>query len=125
MDIKNIMSFLTVDESKKQKGTRHWKLQRVSALVVLVTALYLFFNMANLFRVPYSEVIDWISNPFNATVMLIFVWASFYHLSKGVEMIIEDYVDHELVNKIIPAINWAAAIFALIGMTSVIRSCGA
>lgn len=124
MDIKNILGFLTIDQAKVAKGSRHWKLQRVSAVVVLVTAIYLFFNMANLFRVSYSDAIGWISNPINATAMLIFVWASFYHLSKGVEMIIEDYVNHDLAKKIIPAINWAAAILALIGMTSVIRSCG-
>jgi len=125
MDIKNMLGFLTIDQDKVAKGSRHWKLQRVSALVVLVTALYLFFNVANIFRVSYADAIAWISSPFNATAMLVFVWASFYHLSKGVEMIIEDYVNHDLAKKIIPAINWAAAILALIGMTSVIRSCGA
>ena len=125
MEIKNILDFLSIDQAKAAKGTRHWKLQRVSALVVLVTAIYLFFNMADLFRVSYSEAIEWISSPLNASAMLIFVWASFYHLSKGLEMIIEDYVDHDLAKKIIPAINWTAAILALIGMTSVIRSCGA
>ncbi len=120
-----MLSFLTIDKDKVAKGSLHWKLQRISALVVLVTALYLFFNVANLFRVSHADAVAWISKPFNATAMLVFVWASFYHLSKGVEMIIEDYVNHDLAKKIIPAINWAAAILALIGMTSVIRSCGA
>ena len=93
--------------------------------MVLVTAIYLLFNVAHLFRVSYADAITWISKPFNATAMLVFVWASFYHLSKGVEIIIEDYINHDLAKKIIPAINWTAAILALIGMTSVIRSCGA
>ena len=99
-------------------------MQRISALVVLVLAMYLIFNMARFFHQPYAEASAWISNNFNAFAMFLFVFATFYHLSKGIEMVLEDYVSHDLANKLIHITRWVAAILALIGMVSVINSCG-
>jgi len=77
MDIKQtIMSFFTISEESNKKGTRHWRMQRVSALVVLVMGLYLIFNMARFFHQPYADASAWINNNFNATAMFIFVFAS-------------------------------------------------
>ncbi len=125
MDIKQtLMSFFTINEEASKKGTRHWRMQRISALVVLILALYLIFNMAHFFHRPYAEVSAWMNNNFNATAMFIFVFATFYHLTKGVEMVFEDYVSHDLANKLIVITRWVAAILALIGMVSIINSCG-
>jgi len=125
MDIKqSFIDLLTLDEASSQKGTRHWRMQRISAIVVLICAVYLIFTMARFFHQPYLAASTWLSNGFNATIMFIFVFATFYHLSKGVEMIIEDYVSHDLASKLIHFTRWAAAILALIGMVSVINSCG-
>ena len=44
----------------------------------------------------YAEVRAWLAAPFNATAMLLLVLALFWHAQLGAQVIIEDYVHHEL-----------------------------
>ena len=126
MSIKDtVVGLFTSSPESARKGTQHWRMQRISALFVLVCGIYLIFTMARFFHQPYAQASAWMSNGLNATVMFVFVFATFYHLSKGIEMVFEDYVSHDRAALLILITRWVAAIFALIGMVSIINSCGA
>ena len=44
------------------------------------------------FGIPFEQVANSLSTPFNSFMMLIFITATIFHLQQGLQVIIEDYV---------------------------------
>ncbi len=75
-----------------KSGYKHWWMQRVTALALIPLSVWLLFHLPNIFTASYAEAQLWMSDPWNAVTLLLFLWAAFYHALLGLEVIIEDYV---------------------------------
>jgi succinate dehydrogenase / fumarate reductase, membrane anchor subunit len=75
-------------------GTHHWIVQRVTAIALIPLSLWFIFMMACFAKegFVYADLIAWVVNPINATGLVLFAIAMFYHSALGVQVIIEDYV---------------------------------
>jgi len=89
-----------------KSGVEHFWQQRVTAVALVPLTLWFVWSVARYAGAPYGEVVAFLANPFNAAAMLLFVIAGIYHMTLGVQVIIEDYVPSEgpkfallLVNK--------------------------
>jgi succinate dehydrogenase / fumarate reductase membrane anchor subunit len=72
----------------------HWKLQRISAIILVPTTMYISIYLLNINNLSYLEVISDITS-FSGIFLLSFVsLVLFTHSSLGIETILEDYV-HE------------------------------
>lgn len=73
-------------------GFSHWWLQRMSAVLLMPTGLYLLWQLLALDSLQANEMTVWMQQPLNAIVMLVFVLSAAYHGALGVQVILEDYV---------------------------------
>jgi succinate dehydrogenase / fumarate reductase membrane anchor subunit len=76
-------------------GVTHWWTQRVSAVALVPLTVWFVACVASQFGAEYSSVTDWLSSPFQASLMAIYIAAIFYHSQLGLQTIIEDYVHVE------------------------------
>jgi succinate dehydrogenase / fumarate reductase membrane anchor subunit len=104
-----------------KQGFAHWWAQRVSALALLPLTLWFVWSIVALTGADQGSVQAWLSRPATAILMSLLVIATFYHLSKGVQVVIEDYLHREgvkltallLVNGLI-VLTAAAALFTIL-----------
>lgn len=76
-------------------GTHHWWAQRWTALALIPLTLWTVIRIIQHVGADRDEIVEWLSSPFDATVMVLLVIALFHHAQLGVQVVIEDYVHHE------------------------------
>jgi len=77
-----------------KEGASHWWSQRVTSVALLLLGLWF---VASLLRMPnfsYEVVITWIGMPVNAVLLLLLIPTLVYHSQLGVQVVVEDYVNH-------------------------------
>ena len=77
------------------EGVSHWWWQRLTAIALVPLSLW--FVVAFLSRVGagHDAVVQWLSSPIAATLLILFLAAMFYHGMLGVQVVVEDYVHSE------------------------------
>ena len=79
-------------------GVGHFIGQRVSAVALIVLAIWGVGSAAALARGGYDGARAWLSSPINAALLILLAVAGFYHVQIGMRTIIEDYI-HRHVSK--------------------------
>ena len=72
-----------------KNGTAHWWAQRVSAAALVLLCLWFAVSLTAL---PLGAVVDFISAPHNAILLIPLAATLAYHSFLGVQVVIEDYV---------------------------------
>lgn len=78
-----------------KSGVAHWWAQRVSAIALVPLTLWFVACLASQFGAGYASLTDWLSSPFQASLLSIYLAAIFYHSQLGLQVVIEDYVHTE------------------------------
>ena len=105
-----------------KEGTGHFWSQRLTALALVPLVLWLAFSVASLPGMDYVAIREWLSQPFNAIVMILFLIAGFHHARLGLQVVIEDYVSsHVTRTAAIIAVTFIAAALGVTGVFSVLR----
>ena len=76
-------------------GTRHWWMQRVTAVALVPLALWFAVAIIKMTGSSHGEAITWVQSPFNAIMLLLLIVATFHHMQLGLQVVIEDYVHRE------------------------------
>ncbi|HUN50726.1 MAG TPA: succinate dehydrogenase, hydrophobic membrane anchor protein [Candidatus Sulfotelmatobacter sp.] len=76
-------------------GTEHWLRQRMTALALIPLVLLFVACMVSLTGADRSTVIATLGRPVPAGITLLLIFAGFWHLKLGGQVIIEDYVHGE------------------------------
>jgi succinate dehydrogenase, hydrophobic membrane anchor protein len=76
-------------------GFSHWWLQRMSAVLLLPTGLYLLWQFIALDSLAAEVMVQWIKSPLNAGMLLIFMLSAAYHGALGIQVVLEDYINHK------------------------------
>lgn len=97
-------------------GVHHWWLQRMTAIANIPLMLWFVFSIASHAGAGYAEVQAWMSSPFVAVATLLLIYATFYHATLGLQVVIEDYV-HEKGVKFAALIGMKYA-FIVLGVAS-------
>jgi succinate dehydrogenase / fumarate reductase membrane anchor subunit len=92
-----------------KSGTTHFLHQRMTAVVLIPLAIW--FVIAGLAQVGNSQasVAAFFAHPVNAILMFLFLSAALYHMTIGIQVIIEDYVHCEAVKLLLVIVNRLAA----------------
>ncbi len=104
-----------------KEGTHHFWVQRVSAVALVPLTMWLVAEMVLLTGAGRDEVLDFLSSPYHAIMMILLVIAGFYHLKLGIQVILEDYVHGEgaklvtsLLNTFVCFAGGAVSVFAVL-----------
>jgi len=73
-------------------GFHHWWVERLTAIALVPLALWFAIGVIRVAGASYAEFTYWLSRPWNAALMIMFVSAGCVHGKMGMEVIVEDYV---------------------------------
>ena len=85
------------------EGTRHWRSQRYSALILLLLTAWVLWTGVSLAGADYATARSAMGAPVNAGMVILLAGAVFYHVQLGLQVVIEDYVH-------VPALEFALLI---------------
>ena len=86
------MSINIGNTRRMSEGTKHFLLQRVSAILNIPLTIFLLIVIFNLPGMSYSEITQCINNPFITILLLILFINYSLHMKLGMQTIIEDYI---------------------------------
>jgi succinate dehydrogenase / fumarate reductase membrane anchor subunit len=104
-------------------GTHHWKMIRLTALALLLLAVY---PLVGFFIYAVyggrAAAIEWLRSPFAATGVILFLIAGFYHAAGGLQTVIEDYVHCACVKSAsLFLVAFGCAAFAILGVLATLK----
>ena len=86
-------------------SVQHWKFQRISAVILIPIILFSLYYVVNLGTLPYDQLIDDLGSLNGFIITTLFMGFILFHSSMGMEVIIEDYVHTENLQKNIVSIS--------------------
>lgn len=80
-----------------RSGVHHAHMQKVTSIAALPLTAWLIWSVVNLAIEggSFGLVTDWLNEPINAILLILFVISSFYHTALGLQVPIDDYVHSE------------------------------
>lgn len=79
-----------------KEGVEHWWAQRITAIALVPLTLWFVIAIIGLVGADLEAVQDWVGRPLPAILLMLLLIAIFYHVSLGLQVVIEDYVHPEL-----------------------------
>ena len=103
-------------------GTGHFIWQRVTAIAVALSGIWLLGVLLSLRTASYPYIRDLVVDPINATVLIVFLLGAFWHARLGLQVVIEDYVHTPLTAGIAHFANiFVCALASIAGVLAVLR----
>lgn len=103
------------------EGSRHWWLQRISALLLIPLTLWFMFAILDHIGDAHWLATAWIARPEVAAALIAYLVFLFFHAQLGLQVIIEDYVSSRRARRktllALQAVNWlgaAVAVFSVV-----------
>ena len=105
-----------------KSGVHHFWHQRVTAVALVPLVLWFVWSVVVYTGAPHEEVVYFLQQPFNAAAMLLLVLAGLYHMSLGLQVVIEDYIHAEGMKiALLLATRFAAFAVATISALAILR----
>jgi succinate dehydrogenase / fumarate reductase membrane anchor subunit len=86
-------------------GVGHWIGERVAAVALVPLTLWAAFGVLRLAANDYGFAVAWISQPLNATLMVLTLAISFWHMHAGLRVVVEDYIQVTLNKSVLLILN--------------------
>ena len=103
-------------------GSSHWYAQRVTAVALVLLALWLVVSLASLADASYEQVTGWLRWPLNSALALLLVVVAAWHAVLGLQVVVEDYVaDKGTRLLVLIVIKFAFVAAAVVGVLAVLR----
>ena len=75
-----------------EKGTGHWRWQRLSALLLIPLSLWLILSFSNVVYSEYDQSLAWVSGPLVGFLLGLTLVSLLFHGHLGIVVVIDDYV---------------------------------
>ena len=103
-------------------GSHHWWHQRLTAIAMVPLSLWFVSALLRHMNDDFAQTAAWISSPFITVLLLALIITVFYHAKLGLQVVIEDYIHHELFKILtLIAMKLAVAFVALLGIVSILK----
>jgi succinate dehydrogenase / fumarate reductase membrane anchor subunit len=102
-------------------GTGHWWAQRLTALALIPLGVWFCASVIAMTGADYAAVAAWAGSPLVAGLLILLLAATFYHAALGLQVVIEDYVHHEMTKLLLVlAVKAIALVLGLAAILSVL-----
>ncbi len=103
-------------------GAMAWWHQRLTAVALVPLGFWFAASMVALTGASQPEVVEWLGSRRTAVMMALLIVATFYHFKLGMQVVIEDYVDHQVLKLAsLVLVNFACIALAFICIISVLK----
>jgi len=103
-------------------GVGHWWAQRFSAILLIALTVWLVWSLTTLVGADHVAAAAFLSHPFHAGMAILFVVVGLYHGVLGVQVIIEDYVHHRIIEvTLMVAIKSLAILGGVLAVIAVLK----
>ncbi len=89
-----------------KKGTGDFVVQRVTSVALLILLIPFVILIVALNGEPYETVATTLASPLVALILLAGILVTAVHMRVGMQVIIEDYVEHEMLKLVTLIANW-------------------
>ena len=104
------------------EGAHHWLAERVVAVAILPLVLWLVYSMVQLRGLSYWEFTQWMSQPWNTALMILFIVGVYHHAVTGLQVVIEDYVASHAAKLLqIIAVKMVFSFMAVASIVSILK----
>ena len=79
-----------------KEGVQHWWAQRITAIALVPLSLWFVSAVIGLIGADLETLQNWVSQPLAAILLVLLLIAMLYHVSLGLQVVIEDYIHTEL-----------------------------
>jgi len=112
-------------------GAGHWVSERVTAIALVPLTIWAVYGILRLAAGDYGFAVHWIQDPLNATLTVLTLAISFWHMHAGMRVVVEDYIHKALtktglllLNLFICGLTGALAIFSVLKVAVAASSMG-
>ena len=111
-----------IGKGSAKHGFSHWWWQRVTAIALIPLTIWFILSVLCLVGAEHQTAFAWLSSPFNATAMLLFVLTALFHAQTGLQVVIEDYIHTTWLNlTMLLLIKFAAVAMSVFAIISVLK----
>jgi len=104
-----------------KEGVNHWWGQRLSAVALIPLSVWFVISLLALTGADHAAVKDWANSPVVAALLILLIAATFYHAFLGLQVVIEDYIQHEGLKLLsLLTVKGAAWVLAAMSVLSVL-----
>ncbi|MBO0738973.1 MAG: succinate dehydrogenase, hydrophobic membrane anchor protein [Alphaproteobacteria bacterium] len=104
-----------------KEGVEHWWVQRLTAVALVPLTLWFVIALVGSIGADLESVQNWIGRPLPAILLVLLLIATFYHMSLGLQVVVEDYVHAEFAKLgLIIAVRLFCFAFAVAGIFAVL-----
>jgi len=104
-----------------KEGVGAWRAERVSAVALVPLMLWFVGSIIAHTGSDYVTFIIWLKTPLAAILMILFLFAAFYHTALGLQVVIEDYVHSQAKFTAIIAVRLGCCALATAGVVATLR----
>jgi succinate dehydrogenase / fumarate reductase membrane anchor subunit len=106
----------------ERHGAGEWVQERLSSLILVPLTLWGLWSGWNLAGSGYDGALAWFRSPVNATLLVVTLLVSLWHLNMGLKVIVDDYI-HKPVsrNGLVGLIGLLCLVLAAAGVFFIVR----
>lgn len=88
-----------------RSGTEHFWHQRMTAVALIPLSIWFVVSALSLVGANLAEALVFLAEPVNAILMFLFLFAALFHMTLGVQVVIEDYIHGERMKLFLLMLN--------------------
>lgn len=96
----------------------HWKLQRLSAIILVPAIIYISLYFLNITNLTYSNIVSDVTSLPGIIFIVLVSFTLFMHSSLGIETIMEDYIHNDSMQRFF--INLSKVIHVILFLVTLI-----
>jgi succinate dehydrogenase / fumarate reductase membrane anchor subunit len=104
-----------------KEGARHWWRERLTAIALIPLTLWFLASIVAHSAGDYGAFVGWLRSPVSAAMVVLLLVTSFYHVSLGLQVIVDDYVHSPLKTAMMVMMRLGCTVLAAGGCLAVAR----
>lgn len=103
-------------------GAGHWISERVSSIALIPLTIWAAYGVIRLAGGDYETAIRWVSDPLNATLLVLTLAISFFHMQSGLRVVVEDYIHKAMTKSALLILNlFVCGLAAALAIFSILK----